>query len=323
MSTASFISAFAATMLVVGVVFVALSSDVHTQTAVSSNQERPTGKPFQQMASTELFVGSCEDAIIAVQTTATAITTGIVAAYAECAAEAFNITGKHDTKKCVEGLELACATTASQIAALGALKATCTDSLPSLGCGKSLTLALEASSTLTATCATTLTTCGNLRGPLTLAACLASVLAYIPETFIVPGHACQAVHACNDCSAPRVHPSGQGNNCNADFIQSHAECSQFGPDISCCSSGSGDSKQGPNWICSPPNPGGLLPPDLDTVAITAYGTQQFCCPEGATDAVPCATDPPSPPTVYYKCLGGKCVPSATGVSMAACKAACA
>merc|ERR1712195_147297 len=163
MSTASFISAFAATMLVVGVVFVALSSDVHTQTAVSSNQERPTGKPFQQMASTELFVGSCEDAIIAVHTTATAITTGIVAAYAECAAEAFNFTGKHDTKKCVEGLELACATTASQIAALGALKATCTDSLPSLGCGKSLTLALEASSTLTATCATTLTTCGNLR----------------------------------------------------------------------------------------------------------------------------------------------------------------
>ena len=58
MSTASFISAFAATMLVVGVVFVALSSDVHTQTAVSSNQERPTGKPFQQMASTELFVRS-------------------------------------------------------------------------------------------------------------------------------------------------------------------------------------------------------------------------------------------------------------------------
>jgi len=60
MSTTSIISAFAATMLVVGVVFVALSSDAHTQTAVSSNQELPTGKPFQQMASTELFRDTVE-----------------------------------------------------------------------------------------------------------------------------------------------------------------------------------------------------------------------------------------------------------------------
>jgi len=54
-SAASVVSAFAATLLVAGVVFVALSSDANnTQTSVSSH-ELPTGKPLQVMASTELF----------------------------------------------------------------------------------------------------------------------------------------------------------------------------------------------------------------------------------------------------------------------------
>jgi len=61
MSTTTFISAFAAALLVIGVVFVALSSDTtNVNSSVSSTNQLPTGTNQQLMASTELFRNNVE-----------------------------------------------------------------------------------------------------------------------------------------------------------------------------------------------------------------------------------------------------------------------
>merc|ERR1712028_295633 len=61
MSSTTFISAFAAALLVIGVVFVALSSDTtNVNSSVSSTNQLPTGTNQQLMASTELFRNNVE-----------------------------------------------------------------------------------------------------------------------------------------------------------------------------------------------------------------------------------------------------------------------
>jgi len=61
MSSTTFISAFAAALLVIGVVFVALSSDTtNVNSSVSSTNQLPSGTNQQLMASTELFRNNVE-----------------------------------------------------------------------------------------------------------------------------------------------------------------------------------------------------------------------------------------------------------------------
>jgi len=250
-------------------------------------------------------VGSCDQAVIAVNAASTSIFTGIAGDFAECAAEAFNYTTR---EKCVAGVELVCAATAAQIVALGNVKLACTTSLPSLGCDKSLDTTLKTAVALSAACAVTLKACKGVTGGGGVLLCLNSFIPFTPLVLAVPGFACTAVHACNNCSAPfdpNPFPSGQSNDCDVDFVDSHPECSQFGGDVSCC-----EPRQG-------------LPCSIEfsdtPKTIVAYGTQEFCCPKDATVAKPCTY---APPPVMYKCSSGKCVPNASGVSKEDCEAAC-